>query len=155
VTAGIGDARTFLFAACPGAVPAVMVPKAEDPGRLAALSLTLPAGTGIIPPADPVTTDLTDESVLEADLKHAVTLGLTAKLCIHPGQVGPANRRLTPSGPEIDWARGVIAAGQDGAVGVRNSQMIDRPVVLRAEAILARAARTGAARTGARTGQEG
>jgi citrate lyase beta subunit len=114
VTAGIGDARTFLFAACPGAVPAVMVPKAEDPTRLAALSLTLPAGTGIIPLADGVTTDLTDES-----------------------------------------ARGVIAAGQDGAVGVRNSQMIDRPVVLRAEAILARAARTGAARTGARTGQEG
>lgn len=199
------DDDIAMVISCPGAVAAVMVPKAEDPTRLESLSRALPAGTGIIPlietamgvlraatlcavagvirpafgsldlaaqlgvdyrehdalsharsalvlaaaaagcapPADGVTTDLADDATLQADLAHAAALGFTGKLCIHPRQVAIANQRLTPSGAEIDWARAVIATAQDGAVAVRDSQMIDRPVVLRAEAILARASQTG------------
>jgi citrate lyase subunit beta/citryl-CoA lyase len=96
------------------------------------------AAAGCAPPADGVTTDLADEARLEADLAHAAALGLTGKLCVHPRQVPIANRWLTPSEAEIDWARGVIATAAGGAVVVRDAQMIDRPVVLRAEAILAR-----------------
>jgi citrate lyase subunit beta/citryl-CoA lyase len=99
------------------------------------------AAARCVAPIDGVTTDLADESALQADLDHAVALGLTGKLCIHPSQVTVANRRLTPSSTEVNWALGVIATAQDGAVGVRDSQLVDRPVVLRAQAILARASR--------------
>jgi citrate lyase subunit beta/citryl-CoA lyase len=43
------DDDVAMITSCPGAVAAVMVPKAEDPGRLESLSRDLPAGTGIIP----------------------------------------------------------------------------------------------------------
>lgn len=105
-------------------------------------ALVLAAATaGCTAPIDGVTTDLGDVSALQADLDHAAALGLTGKLCIHPSQVTIANRRLTPSDTEVDWARGVIAAGQGGPVGVRGTHMVDRPVFLRAQAVLARASR--------------
>lgn len=97
------------------------------------------AATGRGAPIDGVTTALDDEDVLRADLDHAVTLGFTAKLCIHPRQVRPANQVFTPSDQEIDWARQVLEVAGDGSVTVARGQMIDRPVVLRARAILARA----------------
>jgi citrate lyase subunit beta/citryl-CoA lyase len=184
-----------------GTVSAVMVPKAEDPRHLEALSQRLPAGAGIIPlietatgvmraaavcaatgivrplfgsldlaaqlgvdhqvhdalrharsalvlaaaasgcaaPIDGVTTRLTDDSQLRADLDHAVALGFTGKLCIHPRQVPVANQRLSPSEAELRWARDVIAAAQDGVVTVYDGHMIDPPVVLRAQAIISRA----------------
>jgi citrate lyase subunit beta / citryl-CoA lyase len=42
-------ADVALIRAHPGAVPALMTPKAEDAERLTALARALPAGTGIIP----------------------------------------------------------------------------------------------------------
>jgi citrate lyase subunit beta / citryl-CoA lyase len=99
------------------------------------------AAAGCAGPIDGVTTDLADHSVLLADLDHALALGLTSKLCIHPSQVAIANRRLTPASTEVDWARSVVATARNGPVGLLGSEFVDRPVVLRAEAILARAAR--------------
>jgi len=96
------------------------------------------AAAGCGAPVDGVTTGIDDEAALRADLDHAIALGFTGKLCIHPRQVDVANRACTPSPGEIEWARGVLAAA-DGSVTVHNGQMIDRPVVLRARAILARA----------------
>lgn len=104
------------------------------------------AAAGCAAPIDGVTTALGDSSALQADLEHAVTLGFAGKLCIHPAQVALANQRFTPSDEEIGWARGVVAAAQDGSVAVHNGQMIDRPVVLRAQSILARARDAGAGR---------
>jgi citrate lyase subunit beta/citryl-CoA lyase len=69
-------------------------------------------------------------------------LGFTGKLCIHPKQVGTANDYLSPGAENIAWAHQVIAAAGNGSVTVHNGQMIDRPVVLRAQAILARASRS-------------
>jgi citrate lyase subunit beta/citryl-CoA lyase len=97
------------------------------------------AAAGCGAPVDGVTTSLADDSRLHTDLDHAITLGFTAKLCIHPRQVAIANQRLAPSEADIEWARQVIAAAQDGAVTVCDGQMIDRPVVLRAQAVVARA----------------
>jgi citrate lyase subunit beta / citryl-CoA lyase len=188
-----------------GAVPALMVPKAEDPGELTALSRALPAGPGIIPliesaagvlraaavcavpgvirpafgsvdlaaqlgvshddpdalwqarsalvlaaasgcaaPVDGVTTSIADDQRLRADLERAVRLGFTGKLCIHPSQVGVANGYLSPSASAVTWARQIIAAAGDGSVTVLDGQMVDRPVVLRAQAILARASHSAA-----------
>ncbi len=96
-------------------------------------------------PVDGVTTSLADDTALRADLGHAAELGFTGKLCIHPRQVPVANERLAPSADDVAWARDVVAKavsakGADGSVTVgADGQMIDRPVVLRAQAILARA----------------
>ncbi|WP_431873539.1 HpcH/HpaI aldolase/citrate lyase family protein [Amycolatopsis sacchari] len=97
------------------------------------------AAAGRAAPVDGVTTALDDEDALVADLEHALTLGLTAKLCVHPRQVPVVHRRLAPTPEEVAWARGVLAAAEDGSVAVFEGQMIDRPVVLRAQAVLARA----------------
>jgi citrate lyase subunit beta/citryl-CoA lyase len=90
-------------------------------------------------PIDGVTTEIDDESALDADLAHAATLGFTAKLCIHPRQVAAVNERFLPDAEETAWARAVLRAAGDGSVTVYNGQMIDRPVLLRARAVLARA----------------
>ncbi|MGW4206038.1 HpcH/HpaI aldolase/citrate lyase family protein [Streptomyces sp. NPDC004726] len=95
------------------------------------------AGRGA--PIDGVTTALGDPSALRADIEHAVTLGFTGKLCIHPSQVPDANEGFSPSEEDLAWARRVIEAAPDGSVAVHDGQMIDRPVLLRARALLDRA----------------
>ena len=74
-----------------------------------------------------------------SDLRHALGLGFTGKLCVHPKQVAPAHRAMAPTGAEVEWARGVLAAGETGSVAVYKGQMVDRPVLLRAAAVLRRA----------------
>lgn len=194
---------TDMAARHPRVVLAVMVPKAEDPEDLAALSQRLPAATALVPlvetatgiarapaicaaagvvrpafgsvdlaaqlgidhrshsalqharsalvlaaaasgraaPVDGVTTSLADNSALRADLEHAVMLGFTGKLCIHPRQVAMANERLSPAAADIAWARQVVAAAEGSSVTALDGQMIDRPVLLRAQAVLTRASR--------------
>ncbi|MGW3471284.1 HpcH/HpaI aldolase/citrate lyase family protein [Saccharopolyspora sp. NPDC000995] len=110
--------------------------------RHARSALVLAAATaGCGAPIDGVTTALDDEAALQADLDHSVTLGFTGKLCVHPRQVEHANTAFTPSDGELRWAQRVLAAGADGAVASLDGQMIDRPVLLRAEAIVRRAQR--------------
>ncbi|MGW4587818.1 HpcH/HpaI aldolase/citrate lyase family protein [Amycolatopsis thermoflava] len=97
------------------------------------------AATGRAAPIDGVTTTLNDPANLRADLAHAIELGFTGKLCIHPNQINPVNTAFTPSDEEVQWAKEILSSITDGSVGVHNGQMVDRPVILRAQAILARA----------------
>jgi len=93
---------------------------------------------GIAAPLDGVTAAIGDEALTEGDARHAAELGFGGKLLIHPKQVAPALRGFAPSAEEVDWARKVLAAGGDGAVAV-GGMMIDAPVRIRAERIVARA----------------
>lgn len=95
------------------------------------------AAAGIAPPLDGVTTNLTDEAVLDEDIRHARRLGFGGKLCIHPRQVAVVRKGFAPSEEELDWARKILEAG-DSAVAV-DGQMVDRPVVERARRLLAQA----------------
>jgi citrate lyase subunit beta/citryl-CoA lyase len=97
----------------------------------------------IASPVAGVTPDIHDTERLRADLAFDRAFGFGAKLCIHPRQVAVVREAMQPSAAEIDWARRVLAAveGGRGAVQV-DGRMVDRPVVLRAQAILARAAPT-------------
>lgn len=97
------------------------------------------AAAGCAAPIDGVTTAIRDEAALRADVEHAAALGFTAKLCVHPGQVAAVNDGFAPSAGEIAWARRVLESASDGSVTVHDGQMIDRPVLLRARSILARA----------------
>jgi citrate lyase subunit beta/citryl-CoA lyase len=96
---------------------------------------------GIAAPIDGVTTAIDDEDLLQADALRARRLGFGGKLCIHPRQVALVNRCFAPSADEVAWARRVIAAdaASGGAAVAVDSKMVDRPVVLRAQAILAEA----------------
>ncbi|MGE5336319.1 MAG: HpcH/HpaI aldolase/citrate lyase family protein [Gemmatimonadota bacterium] len=87
-----------------------------------------------------VTLALGDERQLQADLAFARACGFGAKLCIHPRQVEPVRRAFQPSDAEIDWARRVIAASRGGPGAVQvDGKLVDRPVLLHAQAILGRA----------------
>jgi citrate lyase subunit beta/citryl-CoA lyase len=114
-----------------------------DPGSHRALlharsTLVLAAAAaGCAPPLDGVTTALDDPDVLRRDTEHAVELGFTGKLCVHPRQVGPVHAALRPSEEDIAWAHRVLAAGES-AVAV-DGQLVDRPVLLRARRLLDRA----------------
>ena len=97
------------------------------------------AGAGVAPPLDGVTTDISDDAALTADARHAVALGFTGKLCIHPRQLDGVHAAFAPTPEELAWAERVLAAAGDGAVTVLDGKMIDKPVVDRARRILARA----------------
>ena len=94
---------------------------------------------GAASPIDGVTTAVRDEQLLLEDCAHALSLGFTAKLCIHPAQVVPVSTAFAPTAEQVDWARSVIAAAADGGVAVLDGKMIDKPVVDRARALLLRA----------------
>ncbi|OZC55508.1 CoA ester lyase [Rhodococcus sp. 06-621-2] len=95
------------------------------------------AANGLNAPIDGVTTSLADAEVLRSDLDYAKSLGLGGKLCIHPSQVARSQAAMLPSAADVDWARGIVAS-QVSAGGVANvdGQMVDPPVIARAERIL-------------------
>jgi len=96
---------------------------------------------GIATPVAGVTAAIDNDAQLLSDLAFARAFGFGAKLCIHPKQVTAIHNALRPTEAEKDWANRVIAAaeGSEGAVQV-DGKMVDRPVLLRARAILDRAA---------------
>lgn len=98
---------------------------------------------GILPPVDGVSVALDDAAVIEADAMRARRLGFGGKLCIHPKQVAIVNACFSPRPEEIDWARRVIAASDAarGAAVAVDGKMVDRPVLLKAQRILASAER--------------
>jgi citrate lyase subunit beta/citryl-CoA lyase len=97
---------------------------------------------GLAPPVDGVCTAIGDPEQLQAHTQRARRLGFGAKLCIHPKQVDVVNAGFSPSEEELAWARRVrdAAAQSDGAAVAVDGKMIDRPVILRAEALLRQAA---------------
>jgi len=95
----------------------------------------------IAAPVDGVCTALDDDAALEAETRRARKLGFAGKLCIHPRQVAVVHAAFAPSADEIAWAKRIVAAAganAGGAVAV-DGAMVDRPVLLRAQSLLARA----------------
>jgi citrate lyase subunit beta/citryl-CoA lyase len=92
------------------------------------------------PPIDGVTTAINDAGLIADDCAHAVELGFSGKLLIHPGQIAPARNGFAPSQSELEWAARILAARTDGAAMRVDGAMVDAPVIRRAEHILARRA---------------
>lgn len=95
---------------------------------------------GIIP-LDTPWTDLTDPQGYEDELARMREIGFRGKFCIHPDQLAPANRVFAPAESDIEWARRVVDAYQDGVANnlgavALDGQMIDKPVLEQAEAVL-------------------
>lgn len=96
----------------------------------------------LAPPIDGVTVELRDAERLKRDLQSSCNGGFGGKLCIHPSQVAAVNAAFTPSLADIDWARRVVAASQtaNGGVVSLDGRMVDAPVLLLAQRVLARTA---------------
>ncbi|HSW08945.1 HpcH/HpaI aldolase/citrate lyase family protein [Aquabacterium sp.] len=97
---------------------------------------------GIAAPIDGVSTAIDDSERLAADVQRAKRLGFAGKLCIHPRQVAGVHSGFAPTPDEVNWARRVleVAAAAGGAAVALDGKMVDKPVILRAEAILREAA---------------
>ncbi|MFC5300623.1 HpcH/HpaI aldolase/citrate lyase family protein [Azospira restricta] len=86
-----------------------------------------------------VTPSIDDLARTEADFAFARSFGFAAKMCIHPKQVEVVERLAMPTESEVLWARKVLAAAGNSAGAVQvDGKMVDRPVLLKAESILAR-----------------
>lgn len=96
---------------------------------------------GLASAIDGVTVQTGDEARLAEDAKRALRFGFGAKLCIHPRQIEPLHQALRPAPSELDWAQRVLAgnAAAKGAAFQLDGRMVDLPVVLRAQRLLARA----------------
>jgi citrate lyase subunit beta/citryl-CoA lyase len=114
-----GDERGFVYPAC----------------RIALAS----RAAGIAPPIAGVTPEIGDEQRLLADLNFARGCGFGAKLCIHPKQVEAIHAAMRPSEAEIAWAKRVAVVAESGSGVVQvDGKMVDRPVIAKAQRILAR-----------------
>ena len=95
-----------------------------------------------IPALDQVVTDFHDDARFTTEAAQARALGYTGKLCIHPAQVPLANQLFRPAPHEVERSQQLLAAYQQAqatnqGVIVFEGQMVDLPMVKRAQAILA------------------
>lgn len=94
-----------------------------------------------VPAYDVPYLDVKDASGLEVMTRRAKAVGFSGRSCIHPDQAGPVNAVFTPGDAEVAEARAIIAAMQaaSGGVALHKGKMIDRPVILAAQRVLAQA----------------
>lgn len=97
---------------------------------------------GALAPVDGVCPEIDDPELLQAEALRARRLGFGGKLCIHPRQVPLVNASFAPSAETVAWARRVLEVAEraSGAAVAVDGRMVDRPVIIKAERILADAA---------------
>ena len=106
---------------------------------LARTSLVLASRVAGLPaPVDGVTQELDDMSVVQAASSAAAGLGFGGKLCVHPTQIDAVHAGFRPTEAEVRHARRVLAAAAAGGAARVDGQMIDRPVLERAQRLLRR-----------------
>ena len=97
-----------------------------------------------VQPVDTLFADFRDEDGLAADCAAGHREGFTGKLAIHPAQVPVINAAFLPSAEEVGHAQAVVAAfaanPDAGTIGL-DGKMIDRPHLIQAQRVLARATR--------------
>lgn len=97
-------------------------------------------GAGLLPPLDGVFPAIGDPEGLQRAIRHACDMGYGGALCIHPKQVAVIHCALEPDAGDLDWARKVVlaSAAANGAGAFQlDGQMVDAPVLLRAQRLLA------------------
>jgi len=97
-------------------------------------------GADLLPPLDGVYPAIGDPDGLEQAVRHAYDMGYGGALCIHPRQVAIIHAALTPSADDLAWAQKVVhasAAAHGAGAFQLDGQMIDAPVLLRAQRLLA------------------
>ena len=117
-----------------------------DPYRLARSLCLAGAASASVQPIDTVYVDFRNDAGLRRETEETRRDGFTAKMAIHPAQVAIINEVFTPTVEAIAHARRVVeafaAAPGGGVVGI-DGVMYDRPHLLRAQTLLARAKDAG------------
>lgn len=115
-----------------------------DPYRLARSLLLFAAAAAQVDAIDTVFTAFRDEAALRAECLAARRDGFTGKMAIHPAQVPVINEVFAPSPEALARAEAIIALFDAnpnlGVVGL-DGEMLDRPHLLRARRLKARADR--------------
>ena len=90
------------------------------------------------PPVDGISTAIDNRELLRGDTLRGRRLGFGGKLCIHPKQIPIVNECFRPTDAEVAWARRVVdaAALSKGAAVAVEGQMVDRPVIVKAQRVL-------------------
>ncbi len=109
------------------------------PFQMARNLCLLAARAAGVAPIDAVYTDFRNPDGLAQEAAAARRDGFSAKAAIHPAQVEIINQAFSYTDAERDWARRVVAALQDGAIGAAqlDGQMVDLPHLAQARRILA------------------
>jgi citrate lyase subunit beta/citryl-CoA lyase len=96
-------------------------------------------------PVDGVSVAIGDDAALQQDASRSRRLGFGGKLCIHPRQVAIVNQCFHPGAEDVAWAQRVTMAAQaaGGAAVAVDGRMVDRPVLLQAQRVLALVAAFG------------
>jgi citrate lyase subunit beta/citryl-CoA lyase len=114
-----------------------------EPYRLARSMCLYGAAAAKLPAIETVYVDYRNVEGLRRDTEMARRDGFTGRLAIHPAQVPVINDVFTPTPEQIEKAKAVVAAFSArpgaGTVGI-GGKMYDRPHLLRAQALLERAA---------------
>ncbi|MFC5970355.1 HpcH/HpaI aldolase/citrate lyase family protein [Halomarina salina] len=104
--------------------------------------VVLAASAAGVDAIDTVFTDIDDTDRLAEETTFARDLGYDGKIAIHPAQVPVINEAFTPSEEQVAWARRVLDARDDhdgeGVFRV-DGEMVDAPLISRAENVLDRA----------------
>ena len=84
-------------------------------------------------------TDFADQEGLRKDAELVKSLGFTGKTLIHPDQIDPVRKVFSPSRQEVERAEQIMEMyereGGEGSFAMGGS-MVDRPVIMRAKALL-------------------
>jgi citrate lyase subunit beta/citryl-CoA lyase len=113
-----------------------------SPYQLARTLTLVGARAAEVEPIDTVFTAFRDEAGLRRDCEAALRDGFTAKMAIHPAQVPAINETFTPSPEVVTRAQAVIAAFAENPLArviALGDEMLDRPQLLQAKNVLARA----------------
>lgn len=111
-------------------------------------ALALHAAAFELQAIDMVQTNFSDVERLITEARQAADLGYAGKQVIHPAQVAPVQKVFTPDQAAIEHAQRIIAGAAEAAEGGRGAfsldgEMVDLPVIKRAQIILTRARAAG------------
>jgi citrate lyase subunit beta/citryl-CoA lyase len=135
--------KRVAFGAADFSLDAGLVPSPEEPELAGARERVVLASraAGMEAPLDSPWFALRDMEGFRRALERSRRGGFQGRLCVHPDQVPVANAAFTPAAEEVARAERIVAAfkateAKGGAAVEVDGQMVDYPVVYRAQALL-------------------
>lgn len=141
--AGPWRVKRLAFGAADYSLDTGIVPSLEEPELAEARARVVLASraAGLEGPLDSPWFHLRDMEGYRRALERSRRGGFQGRLCVHPDQVPVANAAFTPSAEEAARAERIVAAFKEieargGAAVEVDGQMVDYPIVYRAQALL-------------------
>ena len=135
--------KRLAFGAADYSLDAGLVPSYDEPELAEARARVVLASraAGVEAPLDSPWFHLRDMDGFRRALERSRRGGFQGRLCVHPDQVPVANEAFTPEADEVARAERIVAAFKQaeakGAAAVEvDGQMVDYPIVFRAQALL-------------------